>query len=98
MIKLKSGVHASDFKVRGRGSRSARQKGLTFQRVFSTKGKAPLDEVEWESRTAEITDDSGKVIFKQEGGRGSEELEPARDQDCGLEIFLWRHRQRDGPV
>jgi ribonucleoside-diphosphate reductase alpha chain len=66
MIKLKSGVHASDFKVRGRGSRSARQKGLTFQRVFSTKGKAPLDDVEWERRTAEITDDSGKVIFRQE--------------------------------
>jgi ribonucleoside-diphosphate reductase alpha chain len=66
MIKLKSGVHTSDFKVRGRGSRSARQKGLTFQRVFSTKGKAPLDDVEWERRTAEITDDSGKVIFRQE--------------------------------
>jgi len=66
MIKLKSGVHASDLKVRGRGSRSARQKGLTFQRVFSTKGKAPLDDVEWERRTAEITDDSGKVIFRQE--------------------------------
>src|SRR5258707_6512763 len=66
MIKLKSGVHASDIKVRGRGSRSARQKGLTFQRVFSTKGKAPLDDVEWERRTAEITDDSGKVIFRQE--------------------------------
>src|SRR6201987_433020 len=66
MIKLKSGVHASDLKVRGRGSRSARQKGLTFQRVFSTKGKASLDDVEWERRTAEITDDSGKVVFRQE--------------------------------
>src|SRR5246127_5775382 len=66
MIKLKSGVHASDLKVRGRGSRSARQKGLTFQRVFSTKGKASLDDVGWERRTAEITDDSGKVIFRQE--------------------------------
>src|ERR1700739_3273788 len=66
MIKLKSGVHASDFKVRGRGSRSARQKGLTFQRVFSTKGKAPLDDVEWERRTAEITNDSGNVIIGQE--------------------------------
>src|ERR1700722_13061653 len=66
MIKLKSGMHASDLKVRGRGSRSARQKGLTFQRVFSTKGKTPLDDVEWERRTAEITDDSGKVIFRQE--------------------------------
>ena len=27
---------------------------------------APFDQIEWERRTAEITDDSGKVIFKQE--------------------------------
>jgi ribonucleoside-diphosphate reductase alpha chain len=27
---------------------------------------APFDQVDWERRTAEITDDSGKVIFKQE--------------------------------
>src|SRR5262245_54050653 len=66
MIKLKSGFHTSDLQVHRRGSRSARQKGLTFQSVFSTKGKAPLDDVEWERRTAEITDDSGKVIFRQE--------------------------------
>jgi ribonucleoside-diphosphate reductase alpha chain len=66
MIKLKSGVHTSDFKVRGRGSRAMRHKGLTFQRVFSAKGSAPLENVEWERRTAEITDDSGKVIFRQE--------------------------------
>ena len=34
---------------------------------FSASGKiAPFDQIEWERRTAEITDDSGKVIFKQE--------------------------------
>ena len=27
----------------------------------------PFDQIEWERRTAEITDDSGKTIFKQEG-------------------------------
>lgn len=37
-----------------------------MQRVFSTPGMNPFDQVEWESRTAEITDDSGKVIFRQE--------------------------------
>ena len=66
MIKLKAGVQASDLKERSRGERTTRRKGLTFQRVFSQKGKAPLDEVEWERRTAEITDDGGKVIFRQE--------------------------------
>jgi ribonucleoside-diphosphate reductase alpha chain len=41
--------------------------GLKFTRVFSQKSIAPFDEIEWEFRTAEITDDSGKAIFKQEG-------------------------------
>ena len=40
--------------------------GLKFTRVFSQKAIAPFDEIEWELRTAEITDDSGKAIFKQE--------------------------------
>ena len=40
--------------------------GLRFKREFSDAKCAPFDEVEWERRTAEITDDSGKIIFKQE--------------------------------
>ena len=40
--------------------------GLTFEQVFSLPGVSPFDEVEWERRTAAITDDSGKAIFKQE--------------------------------
>jgi len=42
------------------------QKGLEFERVFSNPAIAPFDEVKWELRTAEITDDTGKAIFKQE--------------------------------
>jgi ribonucleoside-diphosphate reductase alpha chain len=41
-------------------------KGLKFERTFSNPAIAPFDELEWELRTAEITDDSGKAIFKQE--------------------------------
>jgi ribonucleoside-diphosphate reductase alpha chain len=41
-------------------------KGLKFDRAFSNPAIAPFDELEWELRTAEITDDSGKAIFKQE--------------------------------
>jgi len=40
--------------------------GLTVARVFSKPDVRPFDELEWERRTAEITDDSGKTIFKQE--------------------------------
>jgi len=40
--------------------------GLTIRRVFSDPAVAPFDQIEWERRNAEITDDGGKVIFKQE--------------------------------
>jgi len=40
---------------------------LPIQRVFSDAQINPFDQVEWDRRTAEITDDAGKVIFKQEG-------------------------------
>src|SRR6266516_1848883 len=39
---------------------------LNIPRTFSDKQVSPFDQVEWERRTAEINDDAGKVIFKQE--------------------------------
>jgi ribonucleoside-diphosphate reductase alpha chain len=39
--------------------------GLTFARRFSKAGLSPYDEVQWERRTASITDSSGKSIFEQ---------------------------------
>ena len=53
-----------------------------------------MDEVEWERRTAEITDDGGKVIFKQENVEVPKTWSRAGDQDRGLEIFLRRIAQR----
>ena len=53
-------------------SRSVKQvkppakKSLRLERVFSDATVKPFDQIEWERRTAEITDDAGKVIFKQE--------------------------------
>ncbi|HWY74832.1 MAG TPA: vitamin B12-dependent ribonucleotide reductase [Verrucomicrobiae bacterium] len=44
----------------------AKSKSLPVQRVFSDAKVNPFDQVEWEKRTAEITDDANKVIFKQE--------------------------------
>ncbi len=40
--------------------------GLSIKRAFSTAGTHPFDQLEWEKRTAEIADDTGKAIFKQE--------------------------------
>jgi len=42
------------------------QKSLHIERVFSDAKIKPFDQIEWEKRIAEITDDAGKVIFKQE--------------------------------
>jgi ribonucleoside-diphosphate reductase alpha chain len=76
MIQLKPGLQPTTF-VKNRKSharrpkpsssgRTKKKRGLRFERVFSDAEIAPFDQLEWERRTAEITDDSGKVIFKQE--------------------------------
>ncbi|HUK88219.1 MAG TPA: vitamin B12-dependent ribonucleotide reductase, partial [Terriglobales bacterium] len=39
--------------------------GLSFRRLFTKPGVSPYDEVEWERRTAQITDAEGNVIFEQ---------------------------------
>ena len=41
------------------------QRGLIFTRRFSTEGVSPYDEVQWEKRTASITDHKGNTIFEQ---------------------------------
>jgi ribonucleoside-diphosphate reductase alpha chain len=45
---------------------AAAKKGLNLSRVFSDAKVKPFNQIEWDRRTAEITDDGGKVIFKQE--------------------------------
>ena len=40
--------------------------GLTFAPRFATPGISAFDEIEWQLRTAEITDDGGKALFRQE--------------------------------
>ena len=73
MIQLKPGIPPASLNkpthsAARRKNRMERKKngGLRFKRVFSDAAVAPFDQIEWERRTAEITDDGGKVIFKQE--------------------------------
>jgi ribonucleoside-diphosphate reductase alpha chain len=49
-----------------KGSKGMARKFLHVERVFSDAKVKPFDQIEWVRRTAEITDDAGKVIFKQE--------------------------------
>jgi ribonucleoside-diphosphate reductase alpha chain len=44
---------------------ASRAAALKFDRFFSKPGVSPYDEVQWELRTAAITDASGKTIFEQ---------------------------------
>src|SRR5579862_8390526 len=39
--------------------------GLTFRRLFTKPGVSPYNDVEWELRTASITDSQGGIIFEQ---------------------------------
>ncbi|HSN92689.1 MAG TPA: vitamin B12-dependent ribonucleotide reductase [Anaeromyxobacteraceae bacterium] len=41
------------------------RRGLTISRSFTTRGVDPADELVWETRTAQITAEGGKVIFEQ---------------------------------
>jgi ribonucleoside-diphosphate reductase alpha chain len=71
MIQLKPGIPPASLKSPRRSTdrhKDSKRKtgGVRFERVFSDAVVAPFDQLEWQHRTAEITDDSGKVIFKQE--------------------------------
>ena len=44
---------------------SIRAKGLEFQRYFTKPGVHPFDEIEWELRTAIISNEKGEKIFEQ---------------------------------
>src|SRR5215469_11344633 len=49
-------------------SKNREKKGVPFPRYFTARlepGKAPYDEVQWETRTASIGNDKGTVIFEQ---------------------------------
>src|SRR5207248_8357169 len=73
MIQLKPGIPPASLNKPSRSAahrknrtESKKNGGLRFKRVFSNSAVAPFDQIEWERRNAEITDDGGKVIFKQE--------------------------------
>ncbi len=40
-------------------------RGLTFERRWTTPGIHPYDEITWETRTAAIGNESGKLVFEQ---------------------------------
>ena len=55
-----------DTSARRMSSPAPTHSGLTFETCFATPEVSPFDEIEWIHRTAEITDDSGKALFRQD--------------------------------
>jgi ribonucleoside-diphosphate reductase alpha chain len=46
-------------------TRKALRRGLSIPRAFTTPGVDPAEELVWETRTAAITGEGGKIIFEQ---------------------------------
>ncbi|MBX3746083.1 MAG: vitamin B12-dependent ribonucleotide reductase [Verrucomicrobiae bacterium] len=57
---------SSASRSRKSAARSGRRSRLAIERVFSDPKVHPFDQLEWERRMAEITDDSGRAIFRQD--------------------------------
>ncbi|MGH2513194.1 MAG: vitamin B12-dependent ribonucleotide reductase [Candidatus Limnocylindrales bacterium] len=61
--RRKAGPYGVSFDGRREDGRPA--KGLTFERRWTTPGIHPYDEIGWETRTASIGNESGKLVFEQ---------------------------------
>ncbi|MEO8230628.1 MAG: hypothetical protein ABI628_12835, partial [Chloroflexota bacterium] len=49
----------------GQNADGSPAKGLTFERRWTRPGVHPYDEIRWETRTAAIGNESGKLVFEQ---------------------------------
>ncbi len=58
-----SGPYGASFD--GTDGKGHATKGLTFERRWTTPGRHPYDEIRWETRTAAIGNESGKLVFEQ---------------------------------
>jgi len=58
-----AGPYGASFDGRRPDGRPA--KGLTFERRWTQPGVHPYDEISWETRTAAIGNESGKLVFEQ---------------------------------
>jgi len=67
-IEVKSNVSKNaqaKKKIESWGTDVKKYQGLSIQRLFSKEGIHPFDEIEWDKRSALITDERGQVVFEQ---------------------------------
>jgi len=65
MATVKSALNGKAMEAADAAARAAGS-GLVFERYFTDGKKSPFDAVEWEKRTAQIGNEKGATIFKQE--------------------------------
>ena len=101
MIQLKPGLQPSNL-AKNRKSLSRRRhpvrkkrRGLHFSAVFSDPAVSPFDAAGMGTPHRRDHRRQRQGHFQAGERRGAENLDRARDQDCGLEVLLRRHRQRD---
>ena len=56
---------STEIKAWAPGGESPSKRGITVKRMFTKAGVSPLEDLEWEMRTASIQNDKGKTIFEQ---------------------------------
>ena len=65
-MKAKASEHINGSGLAMDGSARQAKQGLKVDRLFSTAGVHPFDQLEWEKRSAAIKDSDGRVIFRQD--------------------------------
>jgi ribonucleoside-diphosphate reductase alpha chain len=58
-------AHLTAVGRRGSGRKRRQPKGLSIPRYFTTAGRDPFDDVEWELRSAKISNEQGEIVFEQ---------------------------------
>ena len=58
MVAREEGVETEEPRLKGRG--------MTVERRNTTEGVHPYDAIEWEMRTATITNDKSETLFRQD--------------------------------
>jgi len=65
MAEVKAGAPTAETSAIPVNTVNKKAPGLSFRRFFTKAGVSPYDEIEWEKRTALITDAKGNTIFEQ---------------------------------
>jgi ribonucleoside-diphosphate reductase alpha chain len=65
MPEVRDQIKSQTTPVPANAAKKTKAPGLTFRRMFTKPGVSPYDEVEWELRTALISDSQGGTIFEQ---------------------------------